>query len=78
MNDLELLKSLIHEGMLHHATYRNHGTLWEGLHFYAVAPDGFRGYSHAGSIHKDDPDLPAAEQLCAGITPISVGAYGRG
>lgn len=77
---LECLQSLLAAGELHHATYRNVGTLWEGLHLYRKAADGFRGYAHAGSISKmEAADLDAAYILLkqAGIG-ASFGSYGNG
>ena len=69
------LKTLQESGEFHHATYRNMGTLWEGLHIYAKDSTGFRGYRHVGAFLKDSPELTAAEALCNGI---SVGAFGEG
>lgn len=74
---LEILRAMQADGSFDHATYRNHGTLWEGLWIYAKAADGFRGYAPAGAFFKDSPDLDAAFELTRG-TGISVGAYGRG
>jgi hypothetical protein len=76
---LELLKRCLADGSFHHATYRNQGTLWEGLHIY-VKSNGvgsFRGYSHLTMISKDEPaELEAAYQLTRG-TGISLGAHGE-
>ena len=71
------LEALLTDGLFHHATYRNHGTLWEGLWIYARKADGFRGYALAGCFSKDSPDLARAYELTRG-TGISVGAYGQG
>jgi hypothetical protein len=71
------LKTLMDSGDFHHATYRNQGTLWEGLHIYARHSQGFRGYEHAGAFLKDSPELKQASELTCG-TGISLGAYGRG
>ncbi len=73
----EELKLLIDAGKFHHATYRNIGTLWEGLWIYSKSPTGFRGFDLAGSFLKDSPDLNAAEELIR-HTGISVGSYGQG
>lgn len=73
---LEQLKALLESGQFHHATYRNSGTLWEGLWIY-VKCDGFRGFGPAGSFLKDSPELDVAHELVR-HTGISVGAYGRG
>ncbi len=75
--NLEELRNMMAAGLFHHATYRNHGTLWEGLWIYAKDPEGFRGYSVAGCFGKDSPDLAGAFELTRG-TGISVGAYGQG
>jgi hypothetical protein len=74
---LDSLKAMLADGSFDHATYRNHGTLWEGLWIYERNATGFRGYAPAGCFHKDSPDLDAAFELVRG-TGISVGAYGRG
>lgn len=74
---LDQARELLISGNFHHATYRNHGTLWEGLHFYRGDPDGFRGYFHVGMIHRDEPDLERAHRLIQS-TGYSVGAYGHG
>src|SRR5574343_302629 len=49
---LEHLRILLANGLFHHATYRNKGTLWEGLWIYAKDPTGFRGYRPATCIAK--------------------------
>ena len=71
------LQTMLADGSFDHATYRNHGTLWEGLWIYAKQADGFRGYAPAGAFFKDSPELDAAFALVKG-TGISVGAYGCG
>lgn len=75
---LEQLKALLDSGEFHHATYRNFGTLWEGLWIYRkdYSPK-WVGYEPAGCFAKDDPNLAAAEEMVR-HTGISVGAYGRG
>lgn len=77
MTQLEQLKQLLSDGQFHHATYRNHGTLWEGLHVYRKSETGFRGFDHCLLFGKSDPDLDAAYALVR-HTGVSVGAYGRG
>lgn len=74
---LDQLKDLIESGKFHHATYRNVGTLWEGLHIYQRNPQGFRGYEHIGAFLKDNPNLKVAENMVAKFG-TSFGAYGRG
>ena len=72
------LNELLNSGEFHHATYRNHGTVWEGLWIYLRDPNGFRGFSVAGCFNISDPDtLKQAEALCR-CTCISVGSYGKG
>ena len=77
MRQIDVLRALLASGEFHHATYRNQGTVWEGLHFYRRSESGFRGYDHAGCVGKNDPDLDAAHDLVA-HTGISVGCYGGG
>lgn len=78
MDQLERLKALMASGQFHHATYRNQGTLWEGLWIYRKSTNGFRGFETSGiCFRKDDPNLDAAYDLLRG-TGISLGAYGRG
>ncbi len=72
---LETLKQIQESGEFHHATYRNFGTLWEGLWIYVKDPAGFRGFSVFGSFPKSHPDLETAISQCKGS---SVGAYGQG
>ncbi len=74
---LEELKALKDTGEFHHATYRDHGTCWEGLWVYRKKADGFRGFDVVGCFAKDDPNLDAASDLVRG-TGVSVGAYGCG
>lgn len=74
---LSTLKQMLANGSFHHATYRNKGTLWEGLWIYVRDPKGIRGFNVAGCFPKSDPELDAAFELTRG-TGISVGAYGQG
>ena len=74
---LDELKAIKDAGMFHHATYRNQGTLWEGLWVYQRNQNGFRGYEVVGAFLKDNPELEGAEKMIAG-TGISVGSYGNG
>lgn len=74
---IDQLKKLMQEDKFHHATYRNHGTIWEGLWIYEKATDGFRGYKPVGSFSKTDPDLDAAHNLVRN-TGVSLGSYGNG
>jgi hypothetical protein len=75
--NMQVLRKLFESGEFHHATYRNEGTLWEGLWFYRRKPDGFRGYEVAGCILKDDQSLDDAYRLIGG-TGISRGSFGNG
>lgn len=77
MSDLEELKEILANGSFHHATYRNIGTLWEGLYIYLKAPEGFIFGENSLVFGKRHPDLLAAEDLVR-HTGISVGAYGNG
>jgi len=74
---LNELQSMKQAGEFHHATYRDIGSIWEGLYIYRKASDGFRGFKLIGCFGKDNPDLPAAESIVCG-SGVSVGAYGRG
>jgi hypothetical protein len=77
LKPIELLRESLASGTFHHATYRNIGTVWEGLWFYVKDPNGFRGYVVGGCINKTDPDINAAHDLVRG-TGMSIGSYGRG
>ncbi len=77
MAPFEELKALVESGEFHHATYRNRGTVWEGLWFYRKDPAGLRGFSVVGCVSKSDPDTERAYDLLRG-TGISVGSYGNG
>lgn len=76
---LDELRTLKEAGQLHHATYRDIGTIWEGLNIYAKddGETGFRGYRHIGRFGKENPDLPAAHEIVR-TTGVSVGSYGEG
>lgn len=73
---LEELKRLMESGEFHHATYRDKGTLWEGLWVYRRY-NGLRGFEPAGAFLKGNIDAEAAWELVRG-TGVSVGAYGQG
>jgi hypothetical protein len=77
MKQIDVLKALIVSGEFHHVTYRNRGTVWEGLWFYRKSADGFRGYEVAGCVNKSDPDYDDAYKVCAG-KGLHVGSYGNG
>lgn len=73
---LQELKDLMASGEFHHATFRDRGTLWEGLWIYRKF-DGLRGFEPAGAFLKGNVDAEKAYKLVRG-TGISVGSYGRG
>jgi hypothetical protein len=75
--ELQELKSILDSDEFHHATYRNVGTLWEGLWIYRKNENGFQGFEPAGNFSKSSADLDAAHDLC-GMTGISFGARGEG
>lgn len=70
------LQTLLNSGQFHHATYRDHGTIWEGLYIYCNAQHGFRGFEHCGSFLKGR-DSDCAYELVKG-TGVSAGSYGQG
>jgi hypothetical protein len=76
-SSLGKLQALIASGQLHHATYRNRGTVWEGIWVYRKAADGFRGYEVETGILKSDPDYERAYEVLQG-KGLHVGAYGGG
>jgi len=76
-DNLKALERMLADGSFHHATYRNKGTLWEGLWIYQKSETGFRGFESALAFLKNDPELAKAEELTRG-TGVSVGAYGQG
>lgn len=76
---LDELKTLVADGKFHHATYRDHGTVWEGLWIYKhdESPTGFRGFSLAGCFSQGSPDLDEAYKIVRN-SGVSVGSYGNG
>lgn len=79
MAALDELKTLLASGDLHHATYRNKGTVWEGIWFYKRSTGlmAYRGYEVAGCVNKDDPDFEEAFRVLAG-KGMHVGCFGGG
>lgn len=83
---IELLKTMLAEGTFHHATYRDHGKVWEGLYIYVKDADGFRGFKPAGAFNNyrpnggaDSPEMLEAEELLRQARRgVSVGSYGKG
>jgi hypothetical protein len=73
---LDELKSLKSSDKFHHATYRDHGTLWEGLWIYEKY-DGLRGFKPVGCFGKDSPELDAAHNEVRG-SGVSLGSFGNG
>lgn len=71
--NLDRLHALLDSGTFHHATYRDQGTLWEGLWVYQMDESAI-GYKPAMSFGKHDPDLAAAEAAVR-HTGISLGSY---
>ncbi len=74
--NLQLLNKLMLSGQFHHATYRNVGSLWEGLWIYTKYA-GARGFQPAGCFGKESPELDAALEATK-HTGVSVGSYGQG
>lgn len=76
---LEALKALLASGEFHHATYRNFGTLWEGLYFYRRDVNAARGFELAGAVNaRMDADAMVEAESLVRATGVSVGAYGQG
>jgi hypothetical protein len=73
------LRALLDSGKFHHATYRDIGTLWEGLRIYESSSHAhaFRGFIPSGWFAKNDPNLKEAQRLVA-HSGVSVGSYGNG
>jgi len=75
---LEQLKSLQDSGKFHHATYRELGTIWEGLYIYETDDDPkWVGYRLVGSFNKVDGLADVAYELVR-ASGVSLGAFGRG
>lgn len=77
MSKIDMLEELLAGGRFDHATYRDFGTLWEGLWIYERDPSGFRGYRPALSFGKNDAELDEAYKRLRGVG-IHLGAYGQG
>lgn len=76
---LEQLKQLMDSGEFHHATYRNIGTIWEGLYIYRKDDKPkWVGYELVGSFNKNDGEVMNQAEDMVRHTGVSVGAYGRG
>ena len=77
---LEQLQSLLESGQFHHATYRELGTIWEGLYIYAKDSDPkWVGYRLVGSFNKyADAGLSDAAYEMVRSTGVSLGSRGNG
>ena len=75
-NKIEKLRAMLETGTFHHATYRDIGSLWEGLYIY---PRGaFRGFGPPEIVfNKGEPELKLAQEI-VGKTGWSLGSYGNG
>lgn len=73
---LEKLQAMLADKTFHHATYRNRGTLWEGLWIYRKE-NCSRKFGPVGAFLKDSADLEAAHNLVR-HTGVSVGSFGQG
>ena len=71
------LKQSIASGKFHHATYRNQGTLWEGLWIYETDATKPRGFAPLGFFPGDTPEEKEAHALVA-HTGVSLGSFGNG
>jgi len=77
--ELQQLKDLLDSGEFHHATYRNIGTVWEGLWFYKKASERSRGFEVAGCISaKVHSEVMDEAHALVRHTGVSVGSYGNG
>lgn len=74
---IDELKALKASGRFHHATYRDIGTIWEGLYIYANSHYGLHAFELEGCFGKDNVELEAAYDVVRS-SGVSVGAYGNG
>jgi hypothetical protein len=75
---LEQLKTLMDSGRFHHATYRQLGTIWEGLYIYERDDDPkWVGYRLVGSFNKSEATADAAYDIVRS-TGVSLGSRGNG
>lgn len=75
---LEALKQLLDSGQFDHATYRNIGTIWEGLYIYRKDANGMLGFSVAGSFNKNDGAIVDEAYELVRHTGVSLGSRGNG
>jgi hypothetical protein len=73
---LEQLRQLLDSGEFHHATYRNMGTLWEGLWIYRKSNDAI-GFYPVGCFNVRDGLADLAHDMVR-HTGVSVGSFGKG
>lgn len=73
---LNELQAILDNGTFHHATYRNIGSIWEGLYIYTKSSMG-RGFEPSLCFGKNDPDIYQAEDMVR-HTGVSLGGYGNG
>lgn len=79
MTNLEQLQQLIANKQIHHCTYRNIGTLWEGLWIYTNDSKDLTGFDVGTAFFKNDTNLFYAEQMLRANGYFqSVGAQGDG
>lgn len=67
MFTVQMLKDLIASGEFHHATYRDYGTIWEGLYIYKKQDNRFNGFTLAGRFDKDECDEAYAVVRSTGV-----------
>jgi hypothetical protein len=77
---IEQLKALCNSGKFHHATYRDIGTLWEGLRVFPKEENGFNGFGWSRLFFgKDDPELVAAQDYLRSVNVgTHLGSFGNG
>lgn len=73
---IEELKQLLASGEFDHATYREIGTIWEGLYIYKKENSKV-GFNVAGCFNKADGLADEAHELVR-HTGVSVGSRGNG
>ncbi len=71
------LKQSLASGRFHHATYRNQGTLWEGLWIYESSGEESRGFKPIGFFPGGTPEETEAHELVR-HTGVSLGSFGKG
>jgi len=74
---IDTLKRIMESGQFDHATYRNLGTIWEGLYIY-VKEDSKIGFTLAGSFNKNDGSIVDQAYELVRSTGVSLGIRGNG